>query len=413
MGDCIATPAALSDFASKDGTRIVGTIAKALAANSPWINVLNGGTFPSGVSDEVRSVVQMPAAPGDSLAEPVFTNDIDTCGTNGSTDLTDTVDFTYRLESKRGMGPRVCVKKGYAAFKDSYTRAEQALADLVVQYVNADVRAQLLRRSASKFVAATGWSFNDLFTGGTETDLRQEFVDIQPNARLTFKAVHRVARHLREVLLADTFGSGAQSHFRLIGGTELIESFRSESGVVDVLTAQTQGSYKLGETALTAYSWDASAGYRGIAFASEQRPLRASAIVNGIPTLVNPTINVVNASKNTARAVINPAWEAAPFEFAFLIARGAFERQVPERYVGEGSFRFAPQLYMGELKWHYVEDNDCNSWGDFGWHQYQITRAYKPVRPQWIVPMAFKRCELDLGLATCTAPSDAYTGTIL
>ena len=410
---CVDSPIELSDFAAKDNSRIVGTIAKALAANSPWINVLGGGTFPSGVSDEVRSVVQMPAAPGDSLAEPTFEDDLSMCGKNGSTDLTDTTEFAYKLESKRGTGPRVCVKKGYAAFKDAYTRAEQSLGDLVTQYINADVRAQMLRRSASKFVSATGYSFKDLFTGGTETDIGQPFVDITPNAQLSFKSVHRIARHLREILLADTFGSGAQAHFRLIGGTELIESFREESGVKDVLTSLTQGSYKLGESVLTAYSWDANVGYRGIAFASEQRPLRASGFVDGVPTLVNPLVNVVNATKNTARGAINPAWESAPYEFAFLLARGSFERLVPERYVGEGSFRFAPQLYMGELQWHYVQDNDCNTWGDFGWHKYQITRAYKPVRPQWIVPIAFKRCEADLGLTTCSAPADAYTGTIL
>lgn len=413
MADCLEAPGDLSDFATKDTNRLVGTIAKALALNSPWLNVLNGGTFPSVTSDTVRSVVQMQAAPGDSLAEPTFAPDTEVCGEVGDVDLTDTIDFTYKLESKRGRGPQVCVKQGYAAFKDSYTRAEQSLGDLVTQYINADVRAQLLRRSGSKFTVATGYSFNDLFTGGTEL-VGQPFVDITPNAQLTFKGVHRVARHLREVLLAEMFGAGAQAHFRLIGGSELIESFREESGVKDVLTALTQGSYKLGETVLTAYAWDANVGYRGIAMAAEQRPLRASAVVDGVPTLVNPTVNVVDAVKKKAYAKVNPAWLTAPYEFAFLIARNSFERQVPERYVGESSFRFAPQLHMGELEWHYIKDNNCNAWGDFGWHKYQITRAYKPLRPQFIVPMLFKRCEADMGFnSSCTAPADAYTGTIL
>jgi hypothetical protein len=30
------------------------------------------------------------------------------------------VEFTLRLESFRGKGPNICVKKGYAAFKGSY-----------------------------------------------------------------------------------------------------------------------------------------------------------------------------------------------------------------------------------------------------------------------------------------------------
>jgi hypothetical protein len=63
-------PTAISDVASKDTSRIVGTIAKTLAANSVYMNVIGGGVFPSGVSDAIRSVVQMQAAPGDSLAIP-------------------------------------------------------------------------------------------------------------------------------------------------------------------------------------------------------------------------------------------------------------------------------------------------------------------------------------------------------
>jgi hypothetical protein len=86
-----------------------------------------------------------------------------------------------------------------------------------------------------------------------------------------------------------------------------------------------------------------------------------------------------------------------------LIADGAFERLVPEKYVGEGSFKFAPQLHMGELEWHYIMDNQCNQWGDFGWHKYQITRAYRPLRPQHIVPILYSRCPADLGLVSCVS----------
>jgi hypothetical protein len=51
-GDCI-TPAEISDLAQKDTQRLVGSIAKALAANAPFMNVIGGGVFPSGVSDEL------------------------------------------------------------------------------------------------------------------------------------------------------------------------------------------------------------------------------------------------------------------------------------------------------------------------------------------------------------------------
>jgi hypothetical protein len=187
MGDCI-TPATLSDISRKDTSRIVGTIAKSLAANSPFVNILEGGTFPSGVSDEIRTDVQMQAAPGDSLAIPTFVCDTDLCGTQGLQD----------------------VKKGYAAYKGSYLSAEDSLKKLVTQYVNADVRAQLYLRSASKFNAVYGYDFDSLFTGGNETDIGVKFAPILPSGPVSFKALHYLARYLKENLFADQFSTDGE-----------------------------------------------------------------------------------------------------------------------------------------------------------------------------------------------------------
>lgn len=413
MGDCF-TASDAADFASKDTNRLIGSIAKCLAANSPYINVFGGGVFASGISDEVRSSVQLQAAPGDSLAIPTFTNDTDTCGQNGLEDKVDTKEYTYRLQSKRGRGPRVCVKKGYAAFKDSYTRAEQSLAQLVTQYINADVKYQAYRQSGSKFVCTSGYTFNSLFTGGTENDHNQEFVNMAPNTQLTFATLHRIARHQREVLFAEPYanGSAGGTHARFIGSSEVIESFREESGVKDVLVALAGGSYEMGKVSLTAYSWDVAPAYRGIGFGIDQRPLRFNVFDNeGWPVLLDP-VEVVVGSNGKAHAKASETWLAATYEIGLLFFQNGFERLVPERYVGEGSFRFAPQLHAGELQWHYQIDNDCNTWGDYGWHKYQITRAYRPVRPQHVTAIAYKRCEADLGLEACAVTGAVYTGEI-
>jgi len=406
-------PGDISDLASKDTNRIVGQIAKALAANSVYMNVISGGVFPSGTSDVQRSIVQMQAAPGDSLAIPTFFCDTELCGHLGPQSLTDTVDFTVRLESKRERGPNICVKKGYSAFKGSYTMAEDSLKKLVTQYINADIRAQLYLRSASKFTANANFDFNSLFTGGSETDLGVQFAPLLPTGPMTFKALHYIARYLKEVLLGEWYSQDkGMPHFRFIGGSDQIEYFRSEVGVQNVMIALTTGGYKLGEVSLTAYSFEQSPAYRGIAFGVDQRPLRATGFnADGTLALVDPVTIISNPAKNTAYAVANPAWLAAPYEVGILIADGSFERQVPEKYVGEGSFRFAPQLHMGELEWHYVIDSGCNMWGDFGWHKYQITRAYKPLRPQWIIPILYQRCQADLGLVSCSdAASSSFTG---
>lgn len=413
MADCVA-PSVLSDISIKDTSRLVGVVAKTLAANSPFVNILTGGTFASGVSDEQSFPVQMQAAPGDSLAIPTFVCDTDLCGTQGLQDLTDSINFTARLESKRGKGPRVCVKKGYSAYKSSYLAAEDSLKKLVTQYINADVRAQLYLRSASKFVAAVGYDFNSIFTGGTETDIGVQFAPILPTGPMSFKALHYLARYLKENLFADMFDANGEGmmHFRFIGSSDIIESFRAESGVQDSLCCLTSGSFRYGEQSLRGYSWETAGAFRGLAFGIDQRPLRATGFnAAGNLNLVDPLTVVTNVARNTAYAKVNPAWISADYELGFLFADRSFKRLVPERYIGEGSFKFAPQLHMGELDWHYQIDNDCNTFGDFGWHKYQITRAYQPERPQFVVPILFRRCDADLGLAACDTPTPTvFTG---
>jgi hypothetical protein len=399
---------AISDIAQRDTNRLVGMVAKALAANSPFIGLLRGGVFASGISDTVISSIQQQAAPGDSLAVPTFIPATEACGTSGTQELTAAINLSYTLGNKRGVGPKVCVKQGYSAFKTSYLAAEDSLAKLITQYINADIRAQMYLKSASKFTAAAGFNFEDLVVGGTESDVNVLFAaGILPTGPLSFKALHRLTRYVKEALFGEFFETDGKGmpHAKFIAGSDQIELLRAE--VNPQLIALTTGQYKLGFEGLTGYSFETSPAYRGLAWTVDQRPLRATGFnPDGTLALVNPVSVITNPANNTAYAVANPAWLAAQYELGFLVFEGSFERQVPEKYVGEGSFKFAPQLHMGELTWHYIVDNTCNAFGDFGWHKYQIERAYRPIRPQHIVPILYRRCRADLGLEPCASGSD-------
>ncbi len=393
---------AINKIAIRDSNRLVGSVARCLAANSPFIGILKGGVFKSGMGDTVTSAVEMQAAPGDSLAVPTFIDQTLIAGTAGTQERTGKVDFTYTLRGKRGTGPKVSVKDGFGAFASSYATAEDALKKLITQYINADVQAQLTIKSGTKAVAVAGQTLNANTVGGSETDIGITFDGLAlPDSPLSFKALHAWARYLKEGLFGEMFApeGKVQPHFRAIGGTDIIESFRAEVGVENVLLALTTGGYKLGENSVSAYAFESSTAYRGIAFGTTHRPLRFNTIdVDGNPVYLNPVDVVVDSDTLTAYSLPNEEWVNATYEILLLVADGTFERQAPEQYVGEGTFKFAPQLHAGELRWHYIVDNDVNQWGDYGWHNYQVTRAYKPLRPQHVIPIAFKRAQTDLGL---------------
>lgn len=406
-GDCTITPYTASSIASKDTNRLLGQIAKALALNSPFVSVLDGGVLPSGVSDTIRSSIQEQALAGDSLINPTFSASKDLCGPQDLVEGVATTEYTYSLGTKRGRGPKICVKGAYAAYKGSYLMAEDSLKKLITQYYNADVRYTLLSRSGIKYVASdpATYSFADSLTGG-ENQIDVAFANIPAAsiAQLSFKALHKLARHMHEVLLVEMFEDGsAAQHYKFIGGSDIVESFRAELGVKEVLVALTTGGFKFGEEKLRSYNFETNVAYRGITLGVDQRPLRAETInpATNFPNFVEPFVSTAVTIGNASR--VNPDWVTARYEIAFLIGKSSFERLVPERFTGEGSFKFSPQLAMGELQWHYVIDNDCNQYGDFGWHLYEITRAYKPVRPSNVCPILFQKCVQDSGVLACPA----------
>jgi hypothetical protein len=390
---------AVQNFATKDANRIVGQIAKVLARKSPYMNVLKGGTIPN-VSEVVRSVVQEQAVMQSSLANPTFTNDVELCGTGADADEVGSTEYQYQLQSLRGRGPRVCIKTSRTAFKGAYLQAQMALEKGILKIMNADIRATLLFRSGVKFLAKKGVSFDNLITGDAQ-QVDTKFYAALPDAQMSFKSLYRLGSVLREDLLADPFGTAQGDFFMVLASIDQIESFRNDADVKEDLIALTTGSFKLGEESIAGYQFK---GYRGFAFGVDSQPLRFNVLDgNGNPVLLEPEVGVAATNGKAARR--NPAWVKAKYEIGFLVAGESFSRLTPERYVGEGSFKFAPQLHMGELEWVAQRDNDCNLFLDYGQHIYQISRAYQPIRPHAVVPFAYERCPFDTGLETCLSSS--------
>jgi hypothetical protein len=389
MSDCISL-AAVQNFASKDVNRIIGQIGRVLARKSPYINSIDGGTLPN-VSDVVRSVVQEMAVPAASLASPSFANDTTLCGVGATPDQVGSTEYQFQLQTLRGAGPRVCVKTSRTAFKGSYLQAQISLEKTILQLINADIRYQYLIQSGIKYVSNSTRTFTQNLTGDMQAINTKFATGILPDSPMNFKTLYRIGTFLREEMLAEPFGSKDGEFFQVMASADQIEAFRNDADVKEDLVALTTGSFKLGEDSIKGYQFF---GYRGFAFGIDQQPLRASGYDgSGDLVLINPITSTAVTNGFAQRR--NPAWVAAQYEVMFVIAGEAFKRLVPETYTGEGTFRFAPQLAMGELEWTYFRDNDCNLYGDFGQHIYQISRAIQPIRPQNVCAILYKRCPYD------------------
>jgi hypothetical protein len=396
--DCIPL-AAIQNFASKDVNRIIGQIGRVLARKSPYINSIDGGTLPN-VSDVVRSVVEEMAVPAASLAAPTFVNDTTLCGVGATPDQVGSTEYQFQLQTLRGAGPRVCVKQARTAFKGSYLQAQVSLEKTILQLINADIRYQYLIQSGIKYVVNSTKTFSQSLTGDMQ-QINTQFAAFLPDAPLNFKTLYRIGTFLREEMLAEPFATKDGEFFQVMASADQIENLRNDADVKEDLLALTGGSFKLGEESISGYQF---LGYRGFALGIDQQPLRATGFDgSGNLVLVNPIVSTAVTNGFAQRR--NPAWVSAPYEVAFVIAGEAFKRLIPEQYVGEGTFKFAPQLAMGELEWTYFRDNDCNLYGDFGQHIYQISRAIQPIRPQNVCAIVYKRCPFDGNPLPCSTSS--------
>jgi hypothetical protein len=396
--------ATVQNFASKDVNRIIGQIAKVLARKSPYINSIDGGTIPN-VSDVVRSVVEEMAVPNASLAAPNFVADLNLCGVGATPDVVGSTEYQFQLATLRGAGPRVCVKQARAAFKGSYLQAQVSLEKTILQLINADIRYQYLVQSGIKYVVNSTQSFTTNLTGDMQqinTLFQTATNGVYPDSALNFKTLYRIGTFLREEMLAEPFATKEGEYFQVLASADAIENIRNDADVKEDLLYLTAGSFTLGEESISGYQF---MGYRGFAFGIDQQPLRFNVIEpsTGIVDVINPIYQATVTNGFGQRR--NPTWVAATYEIAFVIAGEAFKRLVPEQYVGEGTFRFAPQLAMGELEWTYFRDNDCNLYGDFGQHIYQIQRAIQPIRPQNVCAIAYKRCPFDGAPLPCSTSS--------
>lgn len=392
-----------SGIASQDPVLRNETI-RFIALTDPYSNVFDGGTTQSNSGDTIRTLVTNRLVTNQSLTAPVFDDAVNVCGTIGPAAEFGQTEFTTTLQNMRGKGPTICVKQSRNSVIQSFTIATQNLKDAIRSVMSADNRYQLLTKSGVKAVCKAGaTNLGQILTGGYN-QVAVDFLGGVPTAPVSHKFLIALSNYMRDNLSPQFFGEGAGQYFVFIAGSDMVEALRNEAGLKQELLAYVSGADAGVNAAVKKYAF-IDYPYRGIKLAIDQQPLRFNTVGGtGFPDLIEPLdrtttdYGVENATSSN--------WVNADYEVGFLVSKGAFRRLVPERYVGEGEFKFEPQFTMGELLWRNIIDNTCNPFGDFGYHLYQIERAIQAARPHGVIPVLYKRCAVDLGLVACDGLTD-------
>lgn len=404
--DCELSPGDISDVIATQVSVLKHDIIRFNALNDPYANVIDGGSAPNNSGTEIKTLVTSRMVTNQSLVRPVFNPTIEACGTRGPVAEPGQTLFTTRMETLRGLGPKICVKQAMYSVAESYKVVEQNLKDAIKTIMQADTRANLLALSGVKGVLKAGaTNLGQLLTGGYN-QVAVNFGGGLPTAPVTHKFLVHLTHFVRDTLSPEYFGEGAGQHFVFIAGSEQIEKLRNETGLKTETLAFVGGSDSDAKAALRRYAF-IEYPYRGIKLAIDQQPLRFNTVDgNGFPVAIEPLIE--SATDYGVENIVNPDWVSAQYEVGFLVTKGTFKRLVPEKYLGEGSFRWPAQFAAGELEWEMIKDLQCNLWQDFGFHKYQIERAFQARRPHGVIPLLYKRCQQDLGLSdvTCSDLTD-------
>lgn len=407
MADCNDYVSYANSVFSRNQNLLYGPIAQALRTKVPYISILRSGTFPAQVASTLIAVQQGRTLMGNSLANPSFTSMLDLCGSGGlNNDKNGTNQWSYFAGISSGKSDKICLNSSFSAFKESLISMVSAYQEGVVQLINADTRWQLFINSGVKAVVQIGVTAAGMISGG-ENQYQVAIPAVESNAELTVEVIQAFNRYMRSVLRAMPFGSGAGQFARLIAGPDVLDSLRDSLGgaafgsaLIMPLGALAAGGNRVGTEGLTSYLFEQL--FRGVEYGEDQIPLRLNWNGAGYDP-VNPDVS--DAATAGTVAVTSPDWLEASHEVAFLVYEGAFQRLTPEAWTGEGKVRFDRQMFGGDLQFINNRDMDCNLFGDWGVLAHRIGRAFKPLRPWFILPIIFKRCLETNSLASCTGVS--------
>jgi hypothetical protein len=88
---------------------------------------------------------------------------------------------------------------------------------------------------------------------------------------------------------------------------------------------------------------------------------------------------------------LNPAYDTADYEIAYVLHQKVMESQIPEPVSGNNGIKFDPVNYRGKFAWKNIPSVDLNPDGTIGFFRGVLASASKPIRTEFGYVILFKR----------------------
>jgi hypothetical protein len=97
----------------------------------------------------------------------------------------------------------------------------------------------------------------------------------------------------------------------------------------------------------------------------------------------------------TKVTIVNPDYEIAPYEAAYILHQDVMESQIPEPISGSNGLTFDPVNYRGKFAWKNIPSIDLNPDGTVGFFRGVLASASKPIKTEFGYALVFQRTSVS------------------
>ena len=407
---------------TSEANRIGGDIHKQTLHQSPWLDLIKKGTFPSGMGYQISTLVYDRALPvGTRTGSTHLGSSEQTPGVNWTTLVQNTasshvgrpdgaaldtrlednayIDFTrtlksYSLDKAVIESPRINIEDlRFAAHRADQLRAIMELLKESTRWSweeryrdeYAKLCDNIVLCKTSGTAAATGKEGSTTPASAGDVDADNDNTEDVNTANISNKILDDIYFKLvRAGAGSSAYGrENGRPVFALVCSSEASYQLQTEAGFRDDVR------YNNAKVSELIAPLGVEKSFRGFYHLCDDLAPRYSATVDGSDLLVRVYPYKHDASNDLV--TVNSDYDTAPYEEVFVLVDDVMESLVPEPISGGSGVAFDPVSYKGEFKWTNIPDVTLNPDGTIGFFRGIMASASKPIKTNYGYSVVFKR----------------------
>ncbi len=393
----------ITDILTQESGRFGPEIYDRIWATSPWIGLVKRGEWPDEMGDTINELMYERAAPTGSdytddweaLAIPDPDQEGGSCLPTPTKVVIGSTTKSYNLKRLVLEGPDFCVTD--LRYKFQLRQQLEKILAILAGYSQLAweqrYRQDYSANTGNKTVAALNWNNNG------------SSVDVPSGASYPIEAPVSIL----------TQGMLNWARIKLLRNGAFLSALGKENGsAILTLICSAETSDRLifdnadirqdlrwGKPSELLQPYGVEKSYRGFYHLIDPYPRRfAAGTTDFVPANEVPPFVNTSATKGT-KAIINPAWENAPYEESHIFDPEVFHSLIPKPITNPApNFMFDPVTYLGDWRLKNILNRVCNPDGTIVYHRGTLGEAAQPVHNERGWSFVHLRCDPSGNLVT-------------